>query len=159
MKLACALLTTLALGLLTGRAQSIQKQAGEQTIDLKKVPKAVIIEFKREYPNAVITGCSKETENGWSRYEIESRDGTIKRDILYDPDGTALVIEESIPRSALPPPVRDAIRKEFPKGRITRQEKVIAEGSTEFEVIVKSGADTVEIVYAADGTRAKKEKK
>jgi hypothetical protein len=159
MKLACALLTALALCFITGTARSIQKDAGEQTIDLKKVPKAVIIEFKREYPKAVIKGCSKETENGWTRYEIKSMDGNVTRDILYDPDGTAIVIEESIPRTALPQPVRDAIRKEFPKGRITRQEKVIKEDRIEFEVILKSGTDTLEVVYAADGTRVKKEKK
>ncbi len=88
MKLACALLTALALCFITGTARSIQKDAGEQTIDLKKVPKAVIIEFKREYPKAVIK-----------------------------------------------------------------------EDRTEFEVILKSGTETLEVAYAADGTRVKKEKK
>ena len=140
-------------------AQEKQREEGEKQIDLKSVPKAVIIEFKRTYPNGVIKGCSKERERGWTRYELETVDGKTKRDILYDPDGTAIVIEEALPLSGLPQPVRDALKKEYPKGKVSKAEKIIKDDQTQYEVVVKSGKESRELVYEADGTLAKTEKK
>lgn len=155
----CVMLSFAVLLALPGLAQGKKEGEKEEPIELKQVPRAVIIEFKRSYPNAVIKGCSKETVKGWTRYELETKDGKVSRDILYDPDGTPIVIEESIRLSALPLPVRQAIKREYPGGKVTRQEKIITYDKTQYEVIVKSGREIHELVYGGDGTLAKSEKK
>ena len=159
MKVAHALLSAFVLVSAQGTAEPKQQGAGEQAIDLKSVPKAVIIEFKRAYPKATIKGCSKETGKGWTRYEIESRDGSVTRDILYDPDGTAIVIEESVPYSALPQSVRDAIKKAYPGGKPTKSEKIVRSDKVQYEVLVRTGNEVQELVYEPDGTLAGKEMK
>lgn len=61
--------------------------------------------------------------------------------------------------SALPRSVRDAIRKAYPGGKTTKSEKIIKDDKVQYEVVVRTGKETQELVYELDGTLTKTEKK
>ncbi|MGE5498825.1 MAG: PepSY-like domain-containing protein [Syntrophothermus sp.] len=123
----------------------------------KNVPQAVLDAFKKAYPNAVIKGSGKETEGGKTLYEIESVDGKSKRDLLYLPDGKVAEIEELITEKDLPAAVKESIKKETPKGKITKAEKITKDGNENYELIVKEGKKSTEILLNKDGKVEKKE--
>ena len=131
----------------------------EQSLKKKDVPKAILDAFKTSYPKATIKEYSKEIEKGTVVYEVESVEGTTHRDISYTADGAVVSVEESLPYKELPQVVRDALTKEYPKAKVSICEKVIKGSTTQFELLVKSGKQKLELVYNADGTLAEKEKK
>src|SRR2546423_1764797 len=66
---------------------SAQKSSG--------LPRAIETAFRKAYPNATILHASRERRNGQVVYEVESRDGSTQRDLVYDLAGQALEIEET----------------------------------------------------------------
>lgn len=130
----------------------------EQTFKRKDVPPAVLKAFEQAYPKAKMKGFSKEENEGKMVYEIESVEGKFRRDILYNPDGTVVSVEESLSFAELPQAVRDAIAKEYPKAKATRCEKIIKGSTTQFEVVLKSGKEKYEVIFESDGKISKKEK-
>jgi len=130
----------------------------EQTLKKKDVPQSILKSFQEAYPKAKMKGFSKEKNEGKVVYEVESLEGKIHRDILYDADGAVVSIEESLAFAELPQAVRKAIAKEYPKAKITKCEKLIKGSTTQFEVVLKYGKGKYEIVFDTDGKIAKKEK-
>ena len=132
-----------------------------QELSLKKkdVPKAILNAFHTSYPKATIKGYAKETDQGNVSYEIESLEGKTHRDISYTADGSVVSIEESIAYSDLPETIRNAIKKGYPKAKVSTCEKVVEGGTTNFELVVQSGKQKQELVFKADGTLVKQEKK
>ena len=96
------LMFVFALTLVLSGIAAAQDKPKAKAVDLKILPPAVLKAFKTAYPNAVITGASKETENGVTLYEVESVDGKLNRDLLYTADGKATEIEETIAPENLP---------------------------------------------------------
>lgn len=118
---------------------------------VKDVPSAVTTAFKNMYPHAVIKGAGKEKENGETMYEIESMDGKIRRDVLFKSDGTVYEVETTIASSSLPGPVKNSIKKSFPKYSIQRAELTAHSSDSSYEVLVKKGNRKYEAVLNADG--------
>ncbi len=131
-----------------------------QEVSLKKkdVPQAVLKTFEQAYPMAKMKGFSKEEQDGKVAYEIESVEGKVHRDVTYNPDGSLISVEESLPYPELPLAVRDAIAKEYPKGKSIRCEKIMKGSSVQFEVVLKSGKAKYEVVFEQDGRIVEKEK-
>ena len=123
----------------------------ETKIAAKNVPAPVIAAFKATYPNATIRGYSREKENGKTYYEIESREGHVSRDVLYNPDGTVAEIEETVDIKDLPAEVRQTIHTHYPKGVITKAEKTMAGDKVSYEVTIKHGIKRVTIELDSDG--------
>src|SRR5438552_10946152 len=94
---------------------ALSAAAQEKKITAKQVPAAVISAFKNSYPNATIRGYAQEKEHGKTFYEIESNEGTTRRDILYNADGTVAETEESIPPTDLPANAQQAIHQKYTK--------------------------------------------
>lgn len=90
-------------------------------------------------------------------YEVESSEGTTIRDVTYNPDGTVVSVEETLPVSEFPEAVRIALDKGFPKARITKSEKVTKGSLIQYEVLFTSGKASFEVVFDSDGKLAKKE--
>ena len=157
-KIAVSLLLVSLLAI-PSMAQKSEKGDEEQTIKRKDVPKAILAAFVKSYPKAKVKGYSKETEEGKTVYEIESKEGTAARDVLYAADGTVISIEESLSYSELPDAVRNTITKEYPKAKASKCEKIIKGSITEFEVLLKSGKENVEVVIDSAGNVAEKEQK
>ena len=117
----------------------------------KDLPAAVSEAFTKAYPKAVITGIDKEVENGKTFYEIESLDGTMKRDLLYTPEGTVTEIDEALSAEALPEAVKKAIAKEFPTGTIRKAEKATHGVKLQYDVVVNNNKKMYEASVGVDG--------
>lgn len=115
------------------------------------LPPAVAAAFKKAYPTAIIKEFSAEKEDGTLQYEIESVDGTTKRDLVYLADGTLVVAEEEIPATAVPAAALTALKARYPKATVTRYEKLTRGTTTSYEFALK-GAAVAEAEIAPDGT-------
>lgn len=115
------------------------------------MPQAVIDSFNKMYPNATAIGYDIEKENGGKFYEIESKDGDIRRDLLFNADGSISEIEEQISISSLPDNVTAGVYAKYPKGTITKAEKVTKGSETLYEVVVKNGRKKLEVRLNTNG--------
>ena len=132
-------------------AEEQQTSAEEQTIGCKDLPAAVTDAFHKAYANATIRECAKEAEKGRTAYEISSMDGTTRRDVLYFEDGTLIVVEETIPASELPEPVRQAADEKFPGHTLERAERIARGGEVAYELILRHKGKQVEIGFEPSG--------
>src|SRR5882672_11377119 len=130
---------------------SVSAAAQEKKITAKEVPAAVIAAFKNSYPNAAIRGYAQEKENGKVFYEIESREGTTRRDVLYNPDGTVAEVEESIPASDLPADAQQAIKQKYPRAVIVLAEKTTAGDIVGYEVSLRNGKRRIGMEFDSSG--------
>lgn len=103
-----------------------------------------------------LTGLATEKENGKLFYEIESTDGATKRDLLYNPDGTVAVIEETVAATDLPAEAQQLIKSKYPKAVISRAEKVIEGNKITYDVSARSGKNRVSLRFDAEGKLLKK---
>jgi len=150
MKLTCAFARS-ALVVFAIWMFSVLAVAQEKKITAKDVPAAVIAAFKNSYPNATIRGYAQEQENGKVFYEIESREGTTRRDVLYNPDGTVAEVEESIPASDLPADAQQAIKQKYPRAVIVLAEKTTAGDIVGYEVSLRNGKRRIGMEFDSSG--------
>jgi len=144
--------------LLASTVFSLSAFTQEKKISKKDLPQAVLAAFEKAYPKATIKGLSQEVENGKTYYEIESIDGKTTRDLLYLSDGSVTEIEEGLSVAELPPPVKAALLKEYPKGKVVKAEKTTKGTTVTFEMKVSSGKTNAELVVDPSGKVVKNEK-
>ncbi len=132
--------------------------AQEKKISKNDLPDAVVKSFQAKYPKAEIKGTSVEKENGHTYYEIESMDGTQKRDLLYTKDGKVAEIEEGISLDNIPSNIKSSIMKKYPDGKIKNAEKVTRNSKTTFELVVENNGKKSEVVLDEKGNIQKMEK-
>jgi len=132
-------------------AQATKEENSETKISQEDLPAAVVTAFQEAYPNAQIISTSQETDSGTTYYEIESREGSIHRDLIFLADGTVNAVEQQLEATALPAVIRDTIHKNYPSGNINKAESVIEGGVTSYELLVKSGEDQYEVAIGTDG--------
>jgi hypothetical protein len=125
--------------------------AQEAKIREQDVPSAVISAFKTAYPNAKVRGYAKEKENGKVFYEIESTDGTTKRDLLYNPDGTVAEIEETIVATDLPSAAQEFIHSKYPRAVVSRAERVTEGDKVEYEVSARQAKRRISLAFDVAG--------
>lgn len=118
------------------QAEAIKKEA---------VPPGVIAAFEESYPAATIKSYETEYRGGETCYEIESMEGTIERDILYNGSGGVMEIEESLAINQLPEKVRKSIENKHSKGKIIAAEKVTQGAEITYELIVQTGQKKIEM--------------
>ena len=126
-------------------------RAGEKPIAKKNIPAAVLSSFQQRYPNAKIVGQSKEVKGKIVNYEIESMDSTISRNVLFQPDGTLVEVEESIREEDLPAVVRQAVKDKYPSARVDRVESVTRDKHVEYELVLKNGKRSISVVVNSAG--------
>jgi uncharacterized membrane protein YkoI len=140
-----------ALTLVLSGIAAAQDKPKVNEVDLKILPPAVLKAFKTAYPNAVITGASKETENGVTYYEVESVDGEINRDLLYTADGKATEIEETIAPENLPDPVKQTLAKEYPGAKVLKVEILTKDDVKLFELSIQFKDKTMGVTIDPQG--------
>ena len=146
------------LGFVTVIVSLLSFTAFAQEVKLKKkqVPRAVISAFESAYPQATIRGFAREKENGKVYYEVESGEGQMTRDVLYNPDGTVAEIEESIPAGDLPADAQEALRAKYPGSVVTKVERITRGNVTEYEAHAKLGKKSVSMEFDSSGKPLKK---
>lgn len=133
--------------------------AQEESLSRKDVPPTVLKTFQASYPHATIKGYSKEIENGITTYEIESVEGNVHRDVTYGADGSLVSVEESLPFSSVPEPVRNAVMNVSEGVKILFCEKIMKADTLRYEVLLTSSAGKLEVVLEPDGKIVATEKK
>ncbi len=132
--------------------------AQEKKVSEKDLPTAVLNSFHKTYPKAEIKGLSTETEKGSKYFEIESVDGTIKRDLLFTKAGKIVEIEETIPSSDLPKGSLQAIEEKIPGAKVDRAEKVTSGSKVTYELSVAGKSAKYEVVLNKKGKIIKSKK-
>lgn len=128
-----------------------ESQEGRDEAEADTLPEAVESAFRASYPDARVLTASSEMENGEQVYEIESMDGSQRRDLVYHADGTVAALEEIVDASTLPALVRAAAEA---AGRIVQAERVV-EGSREFfEIVVERDGARTTLELDTDGRPA-----
>ena len=127
--------------------------AQERKIARNKVPAAVMKAFQTAYPHATIRGTNEEMKQGVAFYEIESKDGTTKRDLLYSADGALTELEEIIPLADAPEGVKNAIKSTYPNAKVKSVEKNVQGPVVHFEVLLaEKKKKNFEVIFNPDGS-------
>ena len=100
--------------------------AGAQESKIKRadLPAAVQHTVEAQSHGATVRGFSKEIENGQTYYEAEMVVNGHSKDMLLDPSGTVVEVEEQVAMASLPGPVRAGLQSKAGKGRITKVESI-----------------------------------
>jgi uncharacterized membrane protein YkoI len=116
-------------------------------------PQAVMNAFKQAYPNATVLHVSRERRDGKIVYELETRDGTMRRDLIYDLEGHTLEIEEIIPADSVPAAVRAGLERDLKGATIMGAERVMRGDTVLYEVQARKAGRTQILTYDPEGTR------
>jgi hypothetical protein len=137
------------LGLL---APALAEEA-ETRVKMKGLPPAVQKTVLEQSKGATIRGFSKEMEGGKTFYEVELKVGGHTKDVLIDPAGAIVTIEEEVPLASLPAAARATLEKQARKRRIRLVESITQNDSiVAYEAHVKKGWRELEIKVKPDGT-------
>jgi hypothetical protein len=117
----------------------VRGYAGDTKIEKKDVPAPVLKAFEQAYPKASVKGYGKEVENGATYYELETVEGSSKRDLLYAADGKVMEIEESVTMKELPEPVAKTYAKESSGATASKIEKVTKGKKVTYEFAMGKG--------------------
>jgi uncharacterized membrane protein YkoI len=130
--------------------------AAEKRVKMESLPPAVQKTVQEQAKGATIRGLTKETEDGKTFYEAELKINGHNKDLLIDPAGSVVEIEEEVALASLPAAVKDAIQKHAAKGRIALVESVSKNDSlVAYEAKIKTAGKTSEVRVNPDGSPAK----
>jgi hypothetical protein len=138
-----------------GAGQEASKEKGgdsERSVKMSELPAAVQQTVREQSRGAKIRGLSVETENGVTNYEVELKVNGHTRDVLIDPSGAVVAVEEQVTLASLPAAVKAAIEHRAGSGRVVLVESISKGGVVEaYEAHVKRRHKTVEIKVGPDG--------
>ena len=69
-------------------------QDSEKRVKMKDLPEAVQKTVREQSKGATIHGFARETEDGKTSYEVEMKVNGHNKDVLIDPSGAVLAVEE-----------------------------------------------------------------
>ncbi len=117
----------------SSKASASQSKAAPH-VDLSKYPAAVRTTIEAETKNATLKGVSKEVEKGKTQYEVETLVNGKSRDLLIDPAGKLLEVEEELAVDAAPAPVQAALKQ---YAKVVKLESVNRDGVVTYEASVQ----------------------
>ena len=107
-------------------------RADEEKTPLDKVPAAALQAVKKRFPDAQISGASKETEDGKTVYEVTLKDKGRTVEVTATAEGTLLTIEREIPMKEVPEVVKKTFDAKNANAKVQSIEEVIkVEGAKE----------------------------
>src|SRR5215475_10879667 len=93
-------------------------RADEEKVDLDKVPKAVLDAVKKKFPDAKLTGASKEKgDDGKEIFEVAFTFKDHKYEMELMPDGTIIAIDKQLDFKELPKAVAKTLEEKYPKAK------------------------------------------
>ena len=133
--------------------------ASEKKVKMKDLPKAVQKTVQEQSKGATIRGLAKEVEDGKTFYEAELTVNGHNKDVLIDPTGAVVEIEEQVALSSLPAEVKATIEKAAGKGKVTAVESITKNNTLEaYEAHVSMAGKKSEIKVSPNGTLITTEK-
>ena len=126
--------------------------AQEKKIERKDLPPAVEKTVEAQSQGATIKGFSQEKENGQLNYEAELTVNGHSKDILIDPTGAVIEIEEQVPLESLPMAVKEVLQTKAGTGKILKVESLTKHGKlVAYEAVVQNAGKKKEIQVGPDG--------
>ena len=116
--------TTTAIGLSLLLVGSVLAQDSERRVKMKDLPQAVQQTVSEQSRGATVKGFSKEVEHGQTFYEVEMKVNGHGKDVLIDPNGAVVEIEEEVALASLAPDVRVTIEQNADKGKVLKVESI-----------------------------------
>jgi hypothetical protein len=98
--------------------------AQEKKVKRSDLPPAVEKTVAAQSSGAVIRGFSREKENGQTYYEAEMIVNGHSKDILIDPNGTVVEVEEQVTIDSLPADVKAGLTAKAGSGKILKVESI-----------------------------------
>jgi len=129
--------------------------AAETRVQMKDLPEVVQKTVKQETANAKLRGLAKEVENGQTLYEAETIVNGATRDILIDPQGVIVELEEATSLAKIPPAAQSALKALAGTGKILSVEKVTKGSRVTYEASIQKSGKKSEVAVNEDGTTAK----
>ena len=127
-------------------------QDQEKPVKMKDLPAAVQQTVREQSKGATIRGLAQETEDGKTNYEVELRVNGHNKDVLIDPNGVVVTVEEQVTLASLPSVVRATIEQKAGTGEI-RMIESITEGNAvvAYEAHVRRAGKSMEIKVSPNG--------
>ena len=135
----------------TMAALAMAARADEEEVPLDKVPAAILKAVRDKFPKAELKEASRETEAGKTLFEVSLRHDGHNYDVTLREDATFAEIEKEIAAGDLPRPVSDAVRVKYPRAEVGKAEEVTKGETKTFEIHLKDGDKTRELVLDAAG--------
>jgi putative PepSY-like beta-lactamase-inhibitor len=127
-------------------------QNSEKSVKMKDLPEAVRKTVQEQSKGATLRGLAKEVDDGKTFYEAELKVNGHNKDVLIDPSGAVVEIEEQVAFASLPAEVQATIKKGARKGKITAVESITKNNTLEaYEAHVTKAGKKSEIKVAPDG--------
>lgn len=127
-------------------------QEQEKKIQRSDLPAPVEKSVAAQSQGATIKGFSQEKENGQTYYEAEMTVNGHSKDVLIDPNGNVVEVEEQVALDSLPAEVKGGLQAKAGKGKIvkveslTKHDKLVA-----YEAKVQTAGKRSEIQVGPDG--------
>jgi hypothetical protein len=126
--------------------------AQEKKIKRSDLPPAVEKTVASQSQGAEVRGFSVEKENGKTYYEAEMIVNGHSKDVLIDPTGAIVEVEEEVAMSSLPAAVKDGLQAKAGTGKLvkveslTKHDKLVA-----YEAQVRTNGKKSEVQVGPDG--------
>jgi predicted aspartyl protease len=130
--------------------------AAEKRVKMESLPPAVQKTVQEQAKGATIRGLSIEIEDGKTFYEAELKVNGHNKDVLIDPNGAVVEVEEEVALDSLPAAAKDAIQTRAAKGQIVLVESVSKNDAVvAYEAKIMTAGKTSEVKVTPDGCPAK----
>ena len=124
----------------------------ETHVKMENLPAAVQATVREQSRGAAVRGLSKEVENGKTYYEAELKVNGHNKDVLIDPAGKVVEVEERVPLASLPAPVKAAFEKRAASGKIEGVESVTKGGKiVAYEAKIRTSGEVSELKLSPGG--------
>ena len=131
---------------------TVAAQESEKRVKMRDLPKAVQDTVREQSKGATLRGLAKEVEDGKTYYEAELKINGHNKDVLMDPAGAVVEVEEQVALASLPPAVKAAIEKHAGKGKIINVESITKNNAVvAYEAHIKTGKKSSEIKVDTSG--------
>jgi len=130
-----------------------QEEGTEGKLALKDLPKPVQATVQKETQGSEIVGISKETIEGKTIYEIETKVKGHTRDMLIDEKGVLTEVEEETSLASLPAALQAEIKTSIGKAKLVKLETVFngSKVKTGYSALVETGGKQSEVEMGLDG--------
>lgn len=138
-------------------AGAVMAQTAEVAVKFRDLPDAVQRTAREQSKGLRVRGYSKETENGKTFYEVQTKDAGMSKDILLDAGGAVVEVEQMLEMSSVPGPVMEKLRRKAGAGKLVSVESVTKGSSMSYEAVVSKNGKRQEIAVDANGAEKKAE--
>jgi len=120
----------------------------EKSIKRSDLPPAVEKAVVEQTQGATVRSFSQEKENGQTFYEVELMVNGHSKDVLMDPDGAVVEVEEQVATGSLPPLVRAGLQAQASDCKLVKVEILTKKGKLvayEAQVLTKGKKSEVQV--------------